>query len=92
VRVWVWVWVWGCDDLSAEELTVCTIGMANFDTRALEGVALPAELFQRGAGLRAREIEALVQQHVPLLAGKIVCIAERKITRAAPSDNSHFLL
>jgi hypothetical protein len=71
---------------------VCTVGMANLDTRSLEGVALPAELFQRGAGLRAREIEALLQQQAPMLAGKIVCIAERKITRAAPSDNSHFLL
>lgn len=62
---------------------MCTIGLANVDTRTLEGVSLPSELFR---AQNRESLEALCATHCPQLSGKIVCVALRKLVRTSPSS------
>jgi hypothetical protein len=66
-----------------EEVKVTTLGLKNVDvTRELHGVAIPKELF--GHTLHRKQVESLVNEYVPILAGKIVVRAERTIIRQSP--------
>jgi hypothetical protein len=66
-----------------EEVTIVTLGLKNVDVaRELQDVALPVELFTHA--LHRKQVEALVQEKVPLLAGKIVVKAVRTVVRQSP--------
>jgi hypothetical protein len=66
-----------------EEVSVTTLGLKNVDVaRELDGVALPRELFTMD--VHRKQLEALVHEHVPKLAGKIVVKATRTISRQSP--------
>lgn len=66
-----------------EEVKVTTLGLKNIDvSRELHDVQLPSELFTMQ--LHRKQVEALVQEYCPVLAGKIVVKAVRTITRQSP--------
>ena len=66
-----------------EEVKVTTLGLKNLDvTRELIDVAIPEELFTKQ--LHRKQVEALVQEYCPILAGKIVVKAVRTIVRQSP--------
>lgn len=75
-----------------EEADVCTIGLKDFDIRNLNKVDLPVDLFSLGSSMKYSELEAFLKQQAPMLSGKIVCLAQRKLIRQSPSSSQIFLL
>jgi len=66
-----------------EEIKACTVGVKNVDVlNKLKGVGLPVELFTQQ--LKPAEVEELVAANCPVLQGKIVCLATRKLVRQSP--------
>lgn len=66
-----------------EEIKLTTLGVKNVDvSRELSGVEMPVEFFTRK--LHRKQIEAMAEQYVPALCGKIVVRAHRTVTRQSP--------
>jgi hypothetical protein len=71
-----------------EEVSVTTLGLKNVNVaRELEGVALPRELFTMD--VHRKQLEALVHEHVPQLAGKIVVDENHLQTVALCAGEKH---
>jgi len=73
-----------------ESLIVSTIAVKNVSKDDIEGLSLPVELFMDDK-ITTKKVEELVKDKCPILAGKIVLQAERKIVRQA-SRAEAFLL
>eukprot|EP00518_Triparma_eleuthera_P002962 CAMPEP_0182453222 /NCGR_PEP_ID=MMETSP1319-20130603/372_1 /TAXON_ID=172717 /ORGANISM="Bolidomonas pacifica, Strain RCC208" /LENGTH=411 /DNA_ID=CAMNT_0024651125 /DNA_START=29 /DNA_END=1264 /DNA_ORIENTATION=+ len=72
-----------------ESLVVTTVGVKGMDSEDLAKLSFPVELFE--PGMTGRQMEAICEEKVPELKGKIVVSAERRIIRQA-SRSEAFLL
>ena len=72
-----------------ESLVVTTVGVKGMDSEDLAKLSFPVELLE--PGMTGRQMEAICEEKVPELKGKIVVSAERRIIRQA-SRSEAFLL
>jgi hypothetical protein len=69
-----------------EEILITDLGVKSIALlKELTDYPLPLELFQKRH--RPAELEALVEKKAPMLKGKIVCQAFRKLVRQSPYTN-----
>merc|ERR1719150_797122 len=81
-----------------EEIKVVTVGVKNTDVaRALADTEIPLSLFEGernnpAVGITPNEIEAICEEHLPALQGKILVHSERTLIREQAMEAAAFLL
>jgi hypothetical protein len=75
---------------SLEEVILTTVGVKNCSVvDELDKKELPPALFQEN--LLPNDLEDMLEQDFPLLAGKIVCITKRKVIRQSHFEGDFFM-